>query len=40
MFKMFATMWCLTALALAVVGQATNNDGNDDRQGRGECAMV
>ncbi|CAI6345766.1 unnamed protein product [Macrosiphum euphorbiae] len=33
---MFATVWFLAALALAVVGQATNNDGDDDqRQGRG-----
>ncbi|XP_025198789.1 uncharacterized protein LOC112597077 [Melanaphis sacchari] len=33
MFKMFATVTCLTALALAVIGQATDND--DERQGRG-----
>jgi len=37
---MFATVWCLTALALAVIGQVTNNDGGDERQGRGACAMV
>jgi len=41
MFKMFATVWFLAALALAVVGQAANNDGDDDqRQGRGMRAMV
>lgn len=41
MFKMFVTVWFVAALVLAVVGQVTNNNSDDDeRQGRGECAMV
>ncbi|XP_060861769.1 uncharacterized protein LOC132938769 [Metopolophium dirhodum] len=41
MVKMFATVCFLAALALAVVGRATNNDGDDDqRQGRGWNNML
>ena len=38
MFKIFATATCLTALALAVIGQADYHD--DERQGRGACNGV
>lgn len=37
MFKMFATTMCLTTLALAVMGQASEHD--DERQGRGACII-
>jgi len=38
MFKIFATVTCLTALASAVIGQADYHD--DERQGRGACNGV
>lgn len=37
MFKMLATALCLTTLALAVIGQASDHD--DERQGRGACII-
>jgi len=37
MFKMLATAMCLTTLALAVIGQASDHD--DERQGRGACII-
>jgi hypothetical protein len=38
MFKIFATVTCLTALVSAVIGQADYHD--DERQGRGACNGV